>query len=52
MIEPFASKPSPKLVFGPGSLNELPAGVREIGGSAVLLVSDTGIARAGHLGTA
>ena len=52
MIEPFASKPSPKLVFGPGTLNELPAGVREIGGSAVLLVSDTGIARAGHLATA
>ena len=52
MIEPFASKPSPKLVFGPGTLNELPACVREIGGSAVLLVSDTGIARAGHLATA
>ena len=52
MIEPFASKPSPKLVFGPGTLNELPACVREIGGSAVFLVSDTGIARAGHLATA
>jgi alcohol dehydrogenase len=52
MIEPFASKPSPKLVFGAGALNELPACVREIGGSAVLLVSDIGIARAGHLETA
>jgi alcohol dehydrogenase len=52
MIEPFASKPSPKLVFGPGTLSELPACVREIGGSAVFLVSDSGIARAGHLGTA
>lgn len=52
MIEPFASKPSPKLVFGPGTLSELPASVREIGGSAVFLVSDSGIARAGHLGTA
>src|SRR5688572_32847137 len=52
MIEPFASKPSPKLVFGPGTLNELPACVREIGCSAVLLVSDSGIARAGHLTTA
>ena len=52
MIEPFATKPSPKLVFGPGALNELPACVREIGGCAVLLVSDTGIARAGHLATA
>ena len=52
MIEPFASKPSPKLVFGPGTLNELPACVREIGASAVLMVSDTGIARAGHLARA
>ena len=52
MIEPFASKPSPKLLFGPGTLNELPACVREIGGTAVLIVSDTGIARAGHLGSA
>src|SRR5688500_6811274 len=52
MIEPFASKPSPKLVFGPGTLNELPACVREIGGSAVFLVSDTGIVRAGHVDAA
>jgi alcohol dehydrogenase len=52
MIEPFASKPSPKLVFGPGTLSELPACVREIGGSAVFLVSDRGIARAGHLANA
>lgn len=52
MIEPFASKPSPKLVYGPGALQELPACVREIGASAVFLVSDSGITRAGHLGTA
>ncbi len=49
MIEPFASKPSPKLIFGAGLLRELPAGVREVGGSAVLLVSDTGIVQAGHV---
>jgi alcohol dehydrogenase len=52
MIEPFASKPSPKLVFGPGTLRELPACVRDVGGSAVFLVTDSGIARAGHLDTA
>lgn len=52
MIEPFASRPSPKLVFGPGVLRELPACVREVGGTAVFLVSDTGIARAGHVGRA
>jgi alcohol dehydrogenase len=48
MIPSFASRPSPKLVFGPGVLRELPAGVREVGGSAVFLVTDTGIVRAGH----
>ncbi|MDO8543400.1 MAG: iron-containing alcohol dehydrogenase [Opitutaceae bacterium] len=49
MIEPFVSKTSPKLVFGAGSLCELPACVREVGASAVFLVSDTGIVRAGHM---
>jgi alcohol dehydrogenase len=48
MIAPFASRPSPKLVFGPGTLNELPACVREVGGAAVFLVTDTGLVRAGH----
>jgi alcohol dehydrogenase len=49
MLSPFASRPAPKLIFGPGTLRELPAAVRELGGSAVFLVSDSGIARAGHL---
>ncbi len=48
MMPPFASRPSPKLVFGPGVLRELPACVREAGGSAVFLVTDTGLMRAGH----
>jgi len=52
MIESFASRPSPKIVFGPGALNELPACVREVDGSSVFLVSDRGIAKAGHLKTA
>ena len=52
MIAPFASRPAPKLVFGPGSIQELPACVREIGGSAVFLVSDSGLARAGHMDAA
>ena len=52
MPEPFASRPAPKIVFGPGTLGELPALVREVGGSSVFLVSDLGIARAGHLGRA
>jgi alcohol dehydrogenase len=49
MIEPFASKPSPKLIYGPGALRELPACVREVGGSTVFLVSDTGLVHAGHV---
>ena len=52
MIEPFASRPSPKLVCGPGRLRELPACVREAGGSGVFLVSDAGIVRAGHVAVA
>ena len=49
MIEPFASRPAPKLVFGPGTLKELPTWVRDVGGSSVLLVTDRGLARAGHV---
>ncbi len=49
MLDPFVSRPAPKLVFGPGTLGELPACIREVGGTAVFLVSDAGIARAGHL---
>ena len=49
MPAPFASRPAPKIVFGPGTLGELPALVREAGGSSVLLVTDHGIVRAGHV---
>lgn len=52
MIAPFASRPSPQLVFGPGTLRELPACVREAGGSSVFLVTDTGLVRAGHAAAA
>ncbi|MBL9190621.1 MAG: iron-containing alcohol dehydrogenase [Opitutaceae bacterium] len=48
MPEPFASRPSPKLVFGPGVLRELPALVREAGATGVFLVTDSGLIRAGH----
>ena len=48
MTEPFAPRPAPKLVFGPGTLGELPACVREAGGTSVFLVTDTGLIRAGH----
>ncbi len=48
MPESFSSRPSPKLVFGPGALKELPACVRDAGGTSVLLVTDRGLIRAGH----
>ena len=52
MPEAFASRPAPRLIFGPGKLRELPEAVRGLGGTAVFVVSDPGIARAGHLDTA
>jgi alcohol dehydrogenase len=52
MPEAFASRPAPRLIFGPGSLRELPAAVRSVGGTSVFVVSDPGIARAGHLDAA
>jgi alcohol dehydrogenase len=45
----FATRPAPKLVFGPGTLGELPTLVRELGGTSVFLVSDPGLARAGYV---
>ena len=52
MPEAFASRPAPRLIFGPGKLRELPEAVRGLGGTAVFVVSDPGVARAGHLDAA
>ncbi|MFM9953211.1 MAG: iron-containing alcohol dehydrogenase, partial [Opitutaceae bacterium] len=49
VIGSFASRPAPKLVFGPGALRELAACVREVGGTSVFLVTDPGLARAGYV---
>ncbi|MFM1558457.1 MAG: iron-containing alcohol dehydrogenase [Roseibacillus sp.] len=43
------TRPSPRLVGGPGTLSQLPECVREIGGSHVLMVTDAGIVAAGHV---
>ena len=45
----FMTRPSPRLVGGPGTLSQLPECVREIGGSHVLMVTDAGIVAAGHV---
>lgn len=47
-MNPFDTRPSPRLLFGPGRLSELPDCVRSVGGSRALLVTDPGIVAAGH----
>lgn len=48
-MERFTTRPSPRLVGGPGALSELPACLRAIEGSHALIVTDFGIAKAGHV---
>lgn len=47
-MESFVTRPSPRLIGGPGSLSQLPDCVQDIGGSHVLIVTDQGIVAAGH----
>jgi len=49
MVDPFESRPSPKLVFGYGVIKELPNSIKELGITSVLLVTDKGIVKAGHV---
>jgi alcohol dehydrogenase len=49
MMNAFETRPGPRLVFGEGRLAELPEGVRSVGGTHVLLVTDPGIVAAGHV---
>ncbi|MBJ05557.1 MAG: alcohol dehydrogenase [Verrucomicrobiaceae bacterium] len=51
-MESFATRPSPRLVGGPGSLRELPDCIRRSGGGHALVVTDPGIVAAGHVGRA
>ena len=51
-MKDFETRPSPKLLFGPGKLSELPDCVQRVGASKVLLVTDPGIVAAGHVGRA
>lgn len=44
----FESRPSPRLLFGPGRLAELPDAVKSLGANRILLVTDPGILDAGH----
>ena len=51
-MTPFDARPSPRLVFGPGRLSELPEAVASLGVSKLLLVTDPGIVAAGHVARA
>ncbi|MEW4489387.1 iron-containing alcohol dehydrogenase [Thalassoglobus sp. JC818] len=48
MIPEFEFDPRTRVVYGPGTLNQLGPSVRDLGGRRVLLVSDQGIKEAGH----
>jgi alcohol dehydrogenase len=48
----FELRPGPRLVVGPGRLAELGGLVRELGGSRVLLTSDSGVIDVGHVAAA
>jgi alcohol dehydrogenase len=48
-LVPFDFDPRTRVVFGPGTVDRLGELSRDIGGSRVLVVSDEGIARAGHV---
>lgn len=48
----FEARQSPRIVFGPGRLSELPECVASLGVRKILLVTDPGIVAAGHVGRA
>jgi alcohol dehydrogenase len=47
-MKPFDARPSPRLLFGPGRLAELPEAARSLHATNILLVTDPGILDAGH----
>lgn len=51
-MTPFDARHSPRIVFGPGRLSELPECVASLGVRKLLLVTDPGIVAAGHVGRA
>lgn len=48
-MESFTTRPSPRLIGGPGALMQLAECVKEIGSTHVLIVTDPGIVSAGHV---
>jgi alcohol dehydrogenase len=52
ILPPLDFVPRTRIVFGPGSIDRVGELVRELGGHRVLLVTDAGIVRAGHVARA
>jgi alcohol dehydrogenase len=48
-LVPFDFDPRTRVVYGPGTIDQLGEIAREIGATRVLVVSDEGIARVGHV---
>eukprot|EP00456_Euglypha_rotunda_P009579 TRINITY_DN1219_c0_g2_i2.p2 TRINITY_DN1219_c0_g2~~TRINITY_DN1219_c0_g2_i2.p2 ORF type:complete len:404 (-),score=108.16 TRINITY_DN1219_c0_g2_i2:3366-4577(-) len=48
-LVPFDFDPRTRVVYGPGTIDQVGQLAQEIGATRVLLVSDEGIARAGHV---
>ena len=51
-MHPTDARPSPRMIFGQGRLAELPECLASLGGTNVLIVTDPGIAAAGHVARA
>ncbi|MEM0897257.1 MAG: iron-containing alcohol dehydrogenase [Verrucomicrobiota bacterium] len=47
-VQAFAHTPGTEIVFGAGEVTRLPELCRKYGGARILIVSDPGIAKAGH----
>lgn len=48
-MHPTDARPSPRILFGPGRLAELPECLATLGATNVLIVTDPGIVAAGHI---
>ncbi len=52
LMKPSDARPSPRILFGPGRLAELPECLATLGVTNVLIVTDPGIVAAGHVARA
>ena len=48
ILTAFQTAKIPKLIYGKGALNEVPEAIKSLGLSKVLIVTDSGIVKAGY----